>query len=120
MTWRLYIVGGLLASMFAGAFYIVHLQTETRKAKKAADDAKAQSVVNEATVQAVDRVTLTERIVREETINVIREIDSLPSGEALVPADVANAWAAGHDGLRSQSTNAQDNGATKPESLPQD
>ena len=106
--------------MFAGAFYIVHLQTETRKAKKAADVAKAQSVVSEATAQAVDRVTLTERIVREETINVIREIEALPNSEALVPPDVARAWASGHDGLRSQSTNAQDHGAGKPESVPKD
>ena len=120
INWRLYLIGGLLASMFAGAFYIVHLQTETRKAKKAADVARAQSVVSEATARAVDRVTITDRTITQEVTNVIREIDALPNGEALVPPDVANAWAAGHDGLRNHSTNAQDNGAGKPESLSKD
>jgi hypothetical protein len=120
MSLRLYIIGGLLASMFAGAFYIVHLQTEERKAKKAAEIAKAQSVVSEATAQAVDRVTLTERRITNEVQNVVREIDALPSGEALVPDDVARIWGDGIDGLRSQSTNDQDNGAGKPESLPKD
>jgi hypothetical protein len=120
MTFRLYLIGGLLASMFAVAFYIVHLQTEERKAKKAAEIAKAQSVVSEATAQAVDRVTLTERRITNEVHYVEKQIEALPSGEALVPPDVANAWAAGHDGLRSHSTNAQDNGAGKPKDLPQD
>lgn len=120
MSLRLYIIGGLLASMFAGAFYIVHLQTETRKAKKAADVARAQSVVSEATAQAVDRVTITDRTITQEVTNVIREIDALPSGEALVPDDVARVWGDGIDGLRQHSTNAQDNGAGKPKDLPQD
>ena len=108
--------------MFAGAFYIVHLQTETRKAKKAADVAHAQSVVSEATAQAVDRVTITDRTITQEVTNVIREIDALPNGEALVPDDVARVWGDGIDGLH-QHANAidgQDNGAGKPESLSQD
>lgn len=117
---RAYLIGGSLLVMAAGAGYIAHLQTKARTAEKAAEVAKAQTVVSDATAQAVDRVTLTERIVREETINVIREIDALPNSEALVPPDVANAWAAGHDGLRSHSTNAQDHGAGKPESVPKD
>jgi hypothetical protein len=104
MNWRFYVLGGLLAAMFALSMYIAHLQTEMTKAKKAAEIARAQTVVSEATAQAVDRVTLTERIVREETINVIREIDSLPNGEALVPDDVAAAWGSGIDGLRNDAT----------------
>lgn len=120
INWRLYLIGGLLASMFAVAFYIVHLQTETRKAKKAADVARAQSVVSEATAQAVDRVTLTERRITNEVHYVEKQIEALPSGEALVPDDVARVWGDGIDGLRQHSTNTQDNGAGKPESVSKD
>ncbi|MCA3080547.1 MAG: hypothetical protein ING71_17365 [Rhodocyclaceae bacterium] len=117
MSLRLYIIGGLFASMFAGAFYIVHLQTETRKAKKAADDARAQSVVSEATAQAVDRVTLTERRITNEVHYVEKQIEALPSGEALVPDDVAAAWANGIDRLRLDKS-ATDQSARKHEGLP--
>jgi len=106
MNWRVYVLGGLLAAMFALSMYIAHLQTETTKAKKAADVARAQSVVSEATAQAVDRTIIRERTITQEVQNVIREIDALPTGEALVPEDVADAWASGIDGLRQHSTNA--------------
>jgi hypothetical protein len=100
MNWRVYVLGGLLAAMFALSMYIAHLQTETTKAKKAADVARAQSVVSEATAQAVDRTIIRERTITQEVQNVIREIDALPSGEALVPSDVVDAWAGGVDGMQ--------------------
>ena len=100
MNWRFYILGGLLASLFAVAFYIAHLQTESRVAKKAASDARAQTVVSEGVASAVDRTIIRERTITEETVNVIREIDALPSGEALVPSDVVDAWSGGIDSLR--------------------
>jgi len=40
MNWRVYLLGGLLAAMFALSMYIAHLQTEMTKAKKAADVAR--------------------------------------------------------------------------------
>jgi hypothetical protein len=118
INWRIYLLGGLLAAMFALSMYIAHLQTEMTKAKKAAEVAKAQSVVSEATTQAVDRVTLTERIVREETINVIREIDALPNGEALVPDDVARIWGDGIDGLHQHANAADGQDSGNAEKLP--
>lgn len=100
INWRMYLLGGLLAAMFALSMYIAHLQTEARLAKKAATDAQAQTVVSEGVASAVDRMVIRERTITEETVNVIREIDALPSGEALVPDDVARVWADGVDGLR--------------------
>ncbi|WP_313587137.1 hypothetical protein [Aquidulcibacter sp.] len=120
MNWRIYLLGGLLAAMFALSMYIAHLQTEMTKAKKAADVARAQTVVSEATAQAVDRVTLTERRITNEVHYVEKQIEALPSGEALVPDDVARIWGDGIDSLRSHSTNAQDHGAAKSESVPKD
>ena len=99
-NWRIYLLGGLLAAMFALSFYIAHLQTEMTKAKKAATDAAAQVTVSEGTAQAVDRLVIQERTITREVQNVVREIDALPTGEALVPEDVADAWATGIDGLR--------------------
>ena len=104
INWRMYLLGGLLAAMFALSMYVAHLQTEKVKAEKAASDAQAQVTVSEGTAQAVDRLVIQERTVREETINVIREIDALPTGEALVPEDVADAWSSGIDGLRNTTT----------------
>lgn len=104
INWRLYILGGLLACLFAVAFYIAHLQTEARVAKKAATDAQAQTVVSEGTAQAVDRMVIRERTITQEVQNVVREIDALPTGEALVPEDVADAWSSGIDGLRNTTS----------------
>ena len=100
MNWRVYLLSGLLAAMFALSMYIAHLQTEATKAKKAADVARAQTVVSEGVASAVDRTIIRERTITEETVNVIREIDALPSGEALVPSDVVDAWAGGIDGMQ--------------------
>ena len=99
MNWRIYLLGGLLAAMFALSMYIAHLQTEMTKAKKAATDARAQTTVSEGVASAVDRTIIRERTITEETVNVIREIDSLPSGNALVPSDIVDAWAGGIDGM---------------------
>jgi hypothetical protein len=118
--WRFYLIGGLLASMFAVAFYIVHLQTETAKAKKAAVDAEAQTTIAEGTAQAIDRVTIKERTITNEVHNVVREIDALPSGEALVPDDVVDAWAGGIDGLRHDTAPPAGDSARKSEGLPKD
>ena len=119
-NWRLYILGGLLACLFAVAFYIAHLQTEARVAKKAATDARAQTVVSEGVASAVDRTIIRERRITEETINVIREIDALPSGEALVPPDVVDAWAEGIDGMHKHSSTLNGDNTGKPQDLPED
>jgi hypothetical protein len=106
INWRIYLVGGLLAAAATGSMYIAHLQTQKIKAEKAASDAQAQVTVSEGTAQAVDRLVIQERTITHEVQNVVREIDALPTGEALVPEDVADAWASGIDGLRQHSTNA--------------
>ena len=105
MNWRIYLVGGLLAAVATGSMYIAHLQTQKAKAEKAAADAQAQVTVSEGTAQAVDRLVIQERTITHEVQNVVREIDALPTGEALVPEDVADAWGSGIDGLRQHSTN---------------
>lgn len=103
-NWRIYLVGFLLASACAVSLYVAHLQTKLREANKAASDAKAQTIVTEGTAQAVDRLVIQERNITHEVQNVVREIDALPTGEALVPEDVADAWANGIDGLRNTTT----------------
>ena len=78
-----------------------HLQQSRVKAEAVASAAKAQTVVDQATVQAIDRVTITERRITTEVRNVTKQIEALPSGEALVPADIADAWSSGIDRMRS-------------------
>jgi hypothetical protein len=111
INWRLYLFGGLLAAMFALSMYIAHLQTEMTKAKKAADVARAQTVVSDGVASAVDRTIIRERTITEETVNVIREIDALPSGEALVPSDVVDAWAGGIDGMHHDTAKPNGDGS---------
>lgn len=103
-NWRIYLAGGLLAAMFGLSVYITHLQTEARKAKKAATDAGAQVSISKGTAQAIDRLVIQERTITHEVQNVVREIDALPTGEALVPEDVADAWGSGIDGLRNTTS----------------
>ncbi len=111
INWRLYLLGGLIAAMFALSMYIAHLQTEARVAKKTATDAQAQTVVSEGVASAVDRMVIRERTITEETVNVIREIDSLPSGNALVPSDIVDAWAGGIDGMHHDTGKPNSNGS---------
>jgi hypothetical protein len=111
MTFRLYLIGGLLAAMFALSMYIAQLQTEKTKAKKAAEAAKAQTVVSEGVASAVDRLVIKERTITQEVQNVVREIDALPTGEALVPDDVARVWADGVDGLRNNTAKPDGDGS---------
>jgi hypothetical protein len=111
INWRFYLIGGLLASMFAVAFYIVHLQTEERKAKKAAEVARAQTVVSDGVASAVDRTIIRERTITQEVQNVIREIDALPSGEALVPDDVARIWGDGIDSMQHDAAKPDGDGS---------
>jgi hypothetical protein len=118
MNWRVYVLGGLLAAMFALSMYIAHLQTKARTAEKAADVARAQTVVSEGVASAVDRTIIRERTITEETVNVIREIDALPSGEALVPYDVARIWAGGIDRLRLDAAKPDGDDSREPEGLP--
>jgi predicted outer membrane lipoprotein len=110
-NWRLYILGGLLACLFAVAFYIAHLQTEARVAKKAATDARAQTVVSEGVASAVDRTIIRERTITQEVQNVVREIDQLPTGDALVPEDVADAWSSGIDSLQHDAAKPDSDGS---------
>ena len=119
-NWRIYLVGGLLAAAAAGSMYIAHLQTEMAKAKQEIESIKGQVTVTEGTAQAVDRLVIEERTVREETINVIREIDSLENGQALVPSDVARIWGDGVDSVHqhANATDGQDSGNV--EKLPKD
>jgi hypothetical protein len=118
INWRIYLLGGLLAAMFGLSMYIAHLQTKARTAEKAAETAKAQTMVSEGTAQAVDRLVIEERTITEEVQNVVREIDALPTGEALVPDDVAAAWGSGIDGLRDDAAKPDGDDSRKPEGLP--
>ena len=111
ITWRSYRLGGLLAAMFPLSMYVAHLQTEMAKAKKAATDAQAQTVVSEGVASAVDRMVIRERTITEETVNVVREIDALPSGNALVPPDIVDAWAGGIDGLQHDTAKPDGDGS---------
>lgn len=120
INWRMYLLGGLLAAMFALSMYVAHLQTEMAKAKKAATDAQAQTVVSEGVASAVDRTIIRERTITEETVNVVREIDQLPSGNALVPSDVANIWANGIDGMYQHSSSADGDNTGKSQILSKD
>jgi hypothetical protein len=117
---RAYLIGGSLLVMAAGAGYIAHLQTKARTAEKAAETAKAQTMVSEGTAQAVDRLVIEERIVREETINVIREIDGLENGQALVPSDVARIWGDGVDSVRQHANAIDGQDSGNVEKLPKD
>ena len=119
INWRIYLVGGLLAAAATGSMYIAHLQTQKVKAEKAASDAQAQVTVSEGTAQAVDRLVIQERTITHEVQNVVREIDALPTGEALVPEDVADAWAIGIDGLRDEPAKPDGDGSKQSEGLPQ-
>ena len=107
INWRIYLLGGLLAAMFGLSMYIAHLQTEMAKAKREAETARGQVTVSEGTAQAVDRLVIQERTITHEVQNVVREIETLPTGEALVPNDVATAWGDGIDGLRQHSNTAK-------------
>jgi alkyl hydroperoxide reductase subunit AhpC len=100
--------------------YIAHLQTKARTAEKAAAAAQAQTVVSDATAQAIDRLVIQERTITREVQNVVREIDALPTGEALVPDDVAAAWADGVDGLRQHTGEPDGDDSGKPEGLPRE
>jgi hypothetical protein len=90
------------------------------KAKREIESIKGQVTVTEGTAQAVDRLVIQERTITQEVQNVVREIDALPTGEALVPDDVAAAWANGLDGLRDNATPPRGDGAGKPEELSKD
>jgi len=111
INWRMYLLGGLLAAMFALSMYVAHLQTEMVKAKKAATDAQAQTVVSEGTAQAVDRMVIRERTITQEVQNVVREIDQLPTGDALVPDDVSRIWADGVDRLHNDTAKPDGDGS---------
>jgi hypothetical protein len=115
---RAYLIGGSLLVMAVGAGYIAHLQTKARTAEKAAEAAKAQTVISEGTAQAVDRLVIEERTITEEVTNVVRTIDALPTGEALVPDDVARIWADGVDRLRLDTAKPDGDNSRKPEGLP--
>lgn len=116
--WRAYLIGGLLFVMAVLSGYIVHLQTAKKLAEDAATNAKSQTVISEGTAQAVDRLLIEERNITHEVQNVVRQIDALPSGEALVPDPVTAAWANAIDGLRNATPDAKGDGAGKPEDLP--
>jgi hypothetical protein len=118
INWRIYLLGGLLAAMFGLSMYIAHLQTEMAKAKRETESIKGQVTVSEGTAQAVDRLVIEERNITHEVQNVVREIDALPTGKALVPDDVARIWADGVDRLRSQSTKPDGDDSREPEGLP--
>lgn len=117
---RAYLVGGALLAFAVGAGYISHLQTAKKVAEQEAATANAQSSINEGTAQAIDRVIIEERRITEEVTNVIREIDALPSGDALVPPDVAAAWVVGIDSLRDNAASPADSNPGKPKDLPQE
>ncbi len=115
---RAYLIGGSLLVMAAGAGYIAHLQTKARTAEKAAETAKAQTIVSKGTAHAVDRLVIQERNITHEVQNVVREIDALPTGEALVPDDVARIWADGVDRLRNDTAKPDGDDSREPEGLP--
>lgn len=115
--WRLYLVGGLFFALWVLSLYIVSLQAGKAKAEKEAETERAGNVISAGTAQAVDRLLVKEHQVTREVQDVVREIDALPTGEALVPDDVANAWADGIDGLRNTPTNAQGSSSGSTEKL---
>ena len=100
MDFKGYIISGTLLAAAIGSGYMAFQATATRKAEQAAKVAKAQAAVSEATTKAIDRVTLTERRITNEVQYVTKEIEALPSANALVPDDVAAAWGNGIDGMR--------------------
>lgn len=115
---RLYLIGGLFFALWAVSIYIVSLQAGKAKAEKEAETERAGNVIGSGTAQAVDRLVIKERTITQEVQNVVREIDALPTGEALVPDDVASAWADGVDGVRNATAAPDGDSAGKPEGLP--
>lgn len=120
INWRLYLAGGLIFAMFAVSIWIAHLQIEKIKSDNAAAAAKVQTIVSEGTAAALDRTIIKERTITQEVQNVVREIDAMPTGEALVPDDVASAWADGIDGLRNATANLEGDSTGKPQDLSKD
>jgi hypothetical protein len=112
INWKAYLIGAGLFFALIVSGYMAFQTTATRNAKQAAKTAQAQAVVSEATTQAIDRVTLTERRITNEVQYVTKEIEALPSANALVPDDVAAAWGNGIDGLR-QHTAKPDSGNSR-------
>jgi len=120
INFRIYLVGGLFFVLWALSLYIVSLQLGKAKAEKEAETEKAGNVISSGTAKAVDRLVIKERTITQEVQNVVREIDALPTGESLVPDDVAAAWAGGIDRLRDHSAKPDSDGAGKSEKLPTD
>jgi hypothetical protein len=89
-----------IAIVAAGGLYVWRLQVTAAKAKPKIEAAQAQTRVEKTTAQAIDRVIITERRITDEVRYATKTIDELPSGGALVPGDVASAWASGIDSLR--------------------
>ena len=111
IDWKAYLIGaGLLFALIASG-YMAFQTTAIRNAKQAAKAAQAQAVVSEATTKAIDRVTLTERRITNEVQYVTKEIEALPSGNALVPDDVSSAWGNGIDGLRQHTAKPDSDGS---------
>jgi hypothetical protein len=106
-----YLIGAGLATMAILSGLMAYNRTQVEKAKQAAKAAQAQAVVSEATTKAIDRVTLTERRITNEVQYVTKEIEALPSANALVPDDVAGAWGNGIDGLRDGRAKPDGNGS---------
>lgn len=119
-NWRLYLIGGLFFALWAVSIYIVSLQTGKAKAEKEAETERAGNVISSGTAQAIDRLVIKERTITQEVQNVVREIDALPTGEALVPDDVASAWADGVDGVRDTTAKPESDGARESEALPRE
>lgn len=117
-NWRIYLVGCLFFVLWALSLYIVSLQAGKAKAEKEAQTEKAGNVISSGTAQAVDRLVIKERTITQEVQNVVREIDALPTGEALVPDDVANAWANGIDGVRNSTSQPDGEDSRELEGLP--
>lgn len=118
INWRIYLIGGVFFGLWALSLYIVNLQTGKAKAEKEAEAERAGNVISSGTAQTVDRLLVKEHVITKEVQDVVREIDALPTGEALVPDDVADAWASGIDGLRQHATNPEDTDTRKPKELP--
>ena len=117
-NWRFYFVGGLFFILWALSLYIVSLQAGKAAAKKEAATERAGNVVSSGTAQAIDHLVIKERTITKEVENVVREVEALPTGEALVPDDVAAAWANGIDSLRAHAADADSDGSGKPEEVP--
>lgn len=119
MNWRLYAIAAVIASLFAGALYVRHLQNERVKAKMETVTTKAELETTKETIRITDRTVKREARISQEAKRASIPILQAEGADTPVPPDVANAWAASIERLRNNdATSLPDNDTGSVAALP--